>query len=78
MIFNIYAQSTPYSNLLKTIDQYPCLKDYRLEVKESKPTIEIDDLQELLGLINRIECPIIISIDDVSGYELEIYDDYRE
>lgn len=28
MIFNIYALSTPYSNLLKTIDQYPCLKDY--------------------------------------------------
>ena len=39
MIFNIYASSTPYSNLLKTIDQYPCLKDYRLEVKKSKPTI---------------------------------------
>lgn len=46
MIFNIYASFTPYSNLLKTIDQYPCLKDYQL--------------------------------DDISGYELEIYDDYRE
>lgn len=79
MKFDICASSVPYFKRLKLVDDYPCIKDYRLKIIGSNPTIEIDDLQELLGLINRIDCPIIISMDNsTSPVELEIYDDYRE
>lgn len=83
MRFYIESSSGWYSS--DAPKSYPILHNYGLQIEGKLASIEIKDLQELYELVNKVNCPIIISncIFDhkrgrIDAPTLEIYDDYRE
>lgn len=50
----------------------------RSSSRASEEEIELTSLEELIALINKEDCSIIVSVDCDGEQSLEVYDGYRE
>ena len=89
MRFGIAAVSVWRDEPEQLIESYPCLNDYGYKLERIRhpyishserpvASIDVDSMEQLVELIDVLDQSIIISKNDVFGYEIEIYDDYME
>lgn len=98
MKFSIHSQEVNnnwyHKPDLKIVDLYPILKDKLTTINIANDSekgyysvnvIEVENLEELMQLIEKIDCDIIVgksSIEEYTQYEIKgritIYDDYME
>lgn len=86
MKFNITTSSC-YDNVTEILEEYPVLKNYGFQIEtdgfgKTRAYVYIDTLEQLVKLCEDVEYALILSREFVdverSGYEIEIYDSYRE
>lgn len=81
MKFRIIATSTWMLNdeAKMTLDKYPTLNEYPIEIVDGKLYVTLNGLEDLLKLSKRYGELIISASDIIDGEDtIEIYDDYRE
>lgn len=71
MRFRIYASSDEYDS--SNTDYAEELKDFKFSKESSGSYIEINSLDELLNLVNKVGQIIFRDVD-----KIEIYDDYTD